>query len=176
MDIGSSIGGTIMIEIVMVLIAIGFAIFGYVIGNSRNKPIPIALAMPKPEPVAPIVNVDLKPILDTLDELPHKVLQSVQSSANVHKGALGELIGYMKLHAEYDRIIPLNNIVDFICIKLPSKDVEGYIDFVDVKTGDKARLSKDQRALQALIKEKKINFVKLKIQTSTGVPVIENTP
>lgn len=164
-----------MIEIVMVLIAGGFGILGYLAGKSRRKELPPIL-IPAPEPVTPIINVDLKPILDTLHELPHKVLQSVQSSSNTHKGALGELIGYMKLHAEYDRIIPLNNIVDFICIKLPSEGVEGYIDFVDVKTGDKSRLSKDQRALQTLVKEKKINFVKLKIQTSTGAPVIENTP
>lgn len=131
-----------------------------------------------PAPPPPIVNVDLKPILAQLDGLPYKVLQSVQSSSNTYKGALGELIGYMKLHAEYDRIVPLNNIVDFMCIKFPTEDSPGQVDFIDIKTGDKSRLSKDQRALQSLIKEKRVNFVKVKVQTSntTGVPTVENKP
>jgi hypothetical protein len=114
------------------------------------------------------VNVNLKPLQDAIDGLPGKVLQSIVSCTNTHKGALGELIGYVQLHASYDRIIPLGNIVDFICIKFPTKDIEGYIDFVDVKTGDKSRLSNDQRELQKLIQAKKINFIKLKVQTSNN--------
>ena len=122
----------------------------------------------------PNVVVNLEPVLQQLDKLPHKVLQSVQSSSNTYKGALGELIGYMKLHAEYDRIVPLNNIVDFMCVKLPTDTDEGHIDFIDVKTGDKSRLSKDQKALQKLIQEKRVNFVKIKVQTTTGVPKVES--
>lgn len=157
-------------SIIYVLIQIGFgiALWRKTKGNSMLPPVP----------QSPIINVNLKPILDSLEGLPYKVLQSIQSSSNTHKGALGELIGYMKLHAEYDRIVPLNNIVDFMCIKLPTDTDPGHVDFIDVKTGDKSRLSKDQRALQSLIKEKRVNFVKLKVQTTntTGVPTVETKP
>lgn len=115
------------------------------------------------------VNVNLQPLQDAIDGLPNKVLQSIVSCTNTHKGALGELIGYVQLHAMYDRIIPLGNIVDFICIKFSVNSNEpGYIDFVDVKTGAKSRLSNDQRELQKIIQEKRINFVKLKVETTTS--------
>lgn len=114
------------------------------------------------------VNVNLKPLQDAIDGLPGKVLQSIVSCTNTHKGALGELIGYVQLHAAYDRIIPLGNIVDFICIKFPTTEVQGCIDFVDVKTGAKSRLSSDQRELQKLIENKCINFVKLKVETTSN--------
>lgn len=119
-------------------------------------------------PPAPQVNVNLKPLQEAIDGLPNKVLQSITSSSNTHKGALGELIGYLQLHASYDRIIPLGNIVDFVCIKLPDDKSEGHVDFIDIKTGNRCRLSKDQRALQKLIQEKKINFIKLKVETTSG--------
>ena len=121
-----------------------------------------------PNPVAPQIHVNMKPLQDAIDSLPGKVLQSIVSCTNTHKGALGELIGYVQLHSAYDRIIPLGNIVDFICIKFKTKEAEGYIDFVDVKTGAKSRLSSDQRELQRLIEEKRINFVKLKVETTTN--------
>lgn len=118
-------------------------------------------------PVPPQVNVNLKPLQDEIVALPNKVLQSITASANTHKGSLGELIGYLQLHASYDRMIPLGNIVDFVCIKFPGEG-DGHIDFIDIKTGNSARLSKDQRALQKLIEDKKINFVKLKVETTTN--------
>lgn len=124
------------------------------------------------------VNVNMKPLEDAIKAIPTKVLQSIQSSTNTRKGALGELIGYIELEAEYDRIIPLGNIVDFMCIKFPEISKtgmrtdgtipEGRIDFVDIKTGKSARLSKDQRMLQQLIKDKKINFVKVTVNTQTS--------
>lgn len=120
-----------------------------------------------PEIPAPQVNVNLRPLESAIRDIPGKVLHSIQSSVNVKKGALGELIGYIELEAQYDRIIPLGNIVDFVCIKLPTKDNPGCIDFVDVKTGKNSRLSKEQRALQQLVSEKKINFVKLTVNTQS---------
>lgn len=120
-----------------------------------------------PQP-PPQVNVNMRPMEDAINALPNKVLQSIQSSVNTRKGALGELIGYIELEATYDRIIPLGNIVDFMCIKFPSEENEGCVDFVDIKTGKSSRLSKEQRLLQQLIKDKKINFVKLKVNTTTS--------
>ena len=112
------------------------------------------------------MHVELKTLQKDVQEMPNKMLQTIIGSTNTHKGALGELIGYIQLRASYDRIIPLGNIVDFVAIKFPEGDTPGHIDFIDIKTGDKSRLSKDQRGLQKLIEEKKINFIKLKVETN----------
>lgn len=114
------------------------------------------------------LTIDITALQRTIDNIPVKVLQTINGSINSAKGPLGELVGYLQIRASYDRIIPLGDITDFIAIKLPSidqegKEIEGHVDFIDVKTGDKSRLSKDQRALQKLIQEKKINFIKLRI-------------
>ena len=58
--------------------------------------------------------------------------------------------------------------MDFICVKFSQPNVPGCIDFVDVKTGAKSRLSNDQRELQRLIENKLINFVKLKVETTSN--------
>jgi len=147
--------------VVIVLMTIQLVI---TIINWKGKKSQIKVTPPPP----PQVNVNLKPLQDAIDGLPNKVLQSITSSSNTHKGALGELIGYLQLHASYDRIIPLGNIVDFVCIKLPSDSSTGHVDFIDIKTGNRCRLSKDQRALQKLIQEKRINFIKLKVETTTS--------
>lgn len=126
----------------------------------------------KPSP-PPQINLDIKPIENAIKEIPTKVLHSITSSSNTHKGALGELIGYIQLRASYDRIVPLGNIVDFMCIAFPKQNADGtetpgHVDFIDIKTGDRSRLSKDQRELQKLIQEHRINFVKIKVDTSSA--------
>lgn len=146
------------------LIIVSFVVMFFLLKHELVKQSQKEVTLPPP----PQVNVNLKPLQDAMDGLPNKVLQSITSSSNTHKGALGELIGYLQLHASYDRIIPLGNIVDFVCIKLPDDTSMGHIDFIDIKTGNRCRLSKDQRALQRLIQEKRINFIKLKVETTTG--------
>jgi predicted Holliday junction resolvase-like endonuclease len=127
------------------------------------------------------VNVDTQPIFSEfkhysaqvkqeLNALPEDILRSLTGSANTHKGKLGELIGYISLKAEYDKIIPLGSIVDFMCISFPTDTNEGTVDFIDIKTGDSARLNKDQRALKNLITGKKIKFKTIKIDTIDGMP------
>lgn len=150
---------------VWLLTGIFFIIFFYLINRkTETKVIP---QVPIPE-----ITINLKPLEDKIAEMPNKVLQSITSSANTHKGALGELIGYINLRSSYDRIIPLGSIIDFMCIKFPELDtsgkiiVEGHVDFIDVKTGIRSRLSKDQRGLQKLIEAKRINFIKLKVDTA----------
>ena len=133
-------------------------------GISGVNPKPPTLP-PQPPPK---INIDLSPLQKNIENIPNKVLQSIQGSVNVQKGKVGELIGYLQLQVLYDRIIPLGNIVDFVCIRFPNEDAPGCIDFVDVKTGTKKRLSADQRALQKLIDEKKINFIKMKVETSAS--------
>ena len=114
-----------------------------------------------------IINYNTEQLHNIISEIPDKVLKSIVSSTNAKKGALGELIGYIELKASYDRIIPLGNIVDFVGIKFSSEDEPGSIDFIDIKTGKSARLSKDQRNLQKLIEDKYISFVKVKVESET---------
>lgn len=113
------------------------------------------------------LHIDLDPVHKAIDAIPNKVLQSIVSKNNNHKGDLGELVSFMKLGAMYDRVIPLNNVVDFLAIKLPTETTEGYIHFIDSKTG-KASLSKEQKAVKKLIEEKKVEFIKLRINIETG--------
>lgn len=120
----------------------------------------------KQEPTTLHMNLD--PIHKAIEGIPSKVLQSIVSKNNNHKGDLGELVSFMRLGAAYDRVIPLANVVDFLAIKLPTETTEGYIDFIDAKTG-KASLSKEQKAIKKLIEEKKVNFIKLRINIDTGL-------
>lgn len=170
-----------MIEVVLLSVIAGIlagavGIWGYRTGLKR-APQPVLELPPPPEIPAPVVHIDLEPVHKAVRELPNKVLQSIQNSTNTQKGALGELIGYLRLQAQYDRVIPLGNIVDFLCIKLPTDSrsgMDGRIDFVDVKTGKNARLSKEQRALRELISEliqdDRINFVELKVKELCEAP------
>lgn len=104
-----------------------------------------------------------------LDKLPEEILHTLTGSANTHKGKLGELIGYIELKAEYDKIIPLGGIVDFVGIKFPSAGSPGQVDFIDIKTGLNARLSKEQRSFRDILKKKEIYFKTVKIDTIDGV-------
>jgi predicted Holliday junction resolvase-like endonuclease len=104
-----------------------------------------------------------------IDKLPEEILHSLTGSANTHKGKIGELIGYIQLKSEYDKIIPLGGIVDFVGIKLPDGDESGRVDFIDIKTGQNARLSKEQRAFRDILKKKEIYFKTVKIDEIDGV-------
>jgi len=135
----------------------------------RDQP-PPQIEMP---PVHVDATVDTTEIRQHLEELkqtiPEYVMQSLTGTANTQKGKLGEIIGYLSLKAEYDRIIPLGTIVDFLAIKFPMDENPGYIDLIDIKTGKAARLSPDQRKLRDLVKEKKINFKTIKIDNVEGL-------
>lgn len=120
------------------------------------------------------INIDTTKLEKSMQDVPNKVLQAIQGSTNTKKGALGELIGYIELQAQYDRLIALGNIVDFIGIRFDrtkdGKIVEpGIIDFIDIKTGKSARLSVDQKKLQYLIKNKQIGFTKVKVSTDAQI-------
>ena len=150
---------------IIILIAIMFVACAFLCGmyEGRLRMRALILKEQKENPLQVLptpVNIDLDHVYRMIDQVPNKVLQSIISSNNNLKGNLGEMMGYLKLKAEYDRVIPLGNITDFICISFPKEGRDGHIDFIDCKT-DKARLSKDQLALRKLIQEKKINFIKL---------------
>jgi predicted Holliday junction resolvase-like endonuclease len=131
--------------------------------------------LPKSSPEQYTLSVDTRKIEAAIQDIPNKITQSIVNSSNTYKGAVGELIGYLQLKASYDRILPLGDIVDFVAIQFTRDGKIGRIDFIDVKTGDNARLSKDQRALRALIQEKHINFIQLKVTDDTpATPTIED--
>lgn len=86
-------------------------------------------------------------------ELPQKVLETLQGSANTTSGKLAEITKFIQLRSAYDRLIPLGDIADFIGIQLPTETTEGAIHFIDVKSGKRAVLSPEQRKLKKLISE-----------------------
>lgn len=112
-----------------------------------------------------MINNFLNEFNQKLESLPGRVLDSITGSISNQKGKLAELIAYLNLKANYDRIIPLGNIVDFIGITFPKEGTPGTFDLIDIKNGRSARLSEDQKQLQKLIQEQKIQFVKVKVTT-----------
>lgn len=109
------------------------------------------------------VNSEVRSIKKEVNLVPEEVLKAITGLNNTHKGKLGELIGYIQLKAEYDRIIPLGTIVDFVGIKFPKDKSPGEIVFIDVKTGKNAKLNSDQRSLKKTIEKGKVSFIKLNI-------------
>ena len=99
----------------------------------------------------------VKEIQDTLEGLPHDVLESITRSLGKRTGKLNELLATFEL-TQYDRLFYLGEPVDFVGIKYD----EG-IDFIEVKTG-KARLSEDEKKLKDLIECKMVNYVPLSVQ------------
>ena len=83
----------------------------------------------------------VKEIQDTLEDLPHDLLESITRSLGKRTGKLNELLATFEL-TKYDRLFYLGEPIDFVGIKYD----EG-IDFIEVKTG-KARLSEDERKLK----------------------------
>lgn len=105
-----------------------------------------------------------------LAALPNKVLQALKSSTSNIRGAMAEHISFLKLSSDYDRLIPIGNVVDFIGIKFDTKkeSFDGHIDFIDIKTG-KSRLTQDQMRVKRLADSGRTRFVKIKINTDATV-------
>jgi predicted Holliday junction resolvase-like endonuclease len=117
-------------------------------------------------------SIDLAPtenrLRELIDKIPERVTNSITGTANTHKGKIGELIGYIQLKSDYDRIIPIGNITDFVGIKFTTCDEQGvgqpgYIHFIDIKTGKQAKLNPDQKKFKDLLDSKSISFKVIKI-------------
>lgn len=107
------------------------------------------------------------------DEMPNKVLRSIQGNTATMKGELAEHISYLKLHSQYDRLIPVGSVVDFIGIKFDkdrSSD-DGHIDFIDIKTGKHSRLSQEQIRTKRIAQDGRTRFLKVKITTDSGAKI-----
>lgn len=95
--------------------------------------------------------------------VPEGVLRSIKGSVSDVKGHMGELISFLQVRSQYDRLIILGDICDFIGIKFPSEKEKGHIHFIDIKAGKFARLSKDQTKLKKIIESGDFEFQKISV-------------
>ena len=93
-----------------------------------------------------------------VDGLPTKVLQTIQGSINPQKGKMAELLTYAELRYDYDRIFPLGWPIDFIGIKNNER-----IDFIEVKSGNAAVLTEEEKHIKNLILQGRVHFRLIKV-------------
>jgi hypothetical protein len=93
-----------------------------------------------------------------VDNLPLKVLQTIQGSINPQKGKMAELLTYAELRYDYDRIIPLGWPIDFIGIKNNER-----IDFIEVKSGTAYILTDEEKHIKNLIANGRVHFRLIKV-------------
>ena len=93
-----------------------------------------------------------------VNNLPLRVLQTIQGSINPQKGKMAELLTYAELRYDYDRIIPLGWPIDFIGIKNNS-----HIDFIEVKSGTTHVLTEEEKHIKNLIAAGRVNFRLIKV-------------
>src|SRR5687768_8576506 len=101
---------------------------------------------------------DLIDLYRGVQELPTRVLQTVQGSINPQKGRMAELLTYAELRYDYDRIIPLGQPIDFIGIKNGER-----IDFIEVKSGISHLLTMEEKHIKNLIAAGRVNFRLIKV-------------
>ena len=104
------------------------------------------------------IPTDVIDLYKGLQELPARVLQTIQGSINPQKGKMAELLTYAELRYDYDRIIPLGWPIDFIGIK----NGQG-IDFIEVKSGQNTVLTEEEKHIKNLITNGRVNFRLIKI-------------
>ena len=129
---------------------VGFVILGiviaYLIGRLQNR---------KTQTDIPQDFIDL---YKQVDNLPLRVLQTIQGSINPQKGKMAELLTYAELRYDYDRIIPLGWPIDFIGIKNNER-----IDFIEVKSGTTHILTDEEKHIKNLIADGKVQFRLIKV-------------
>ncbi len=101
---------------------------------------------------------DMIDLYRKVDNLPVRILQTIQGSINPQKGKMAELLTYAELRYDYDRIIPLGQPVDFIGIKNNQA-----IDFIEIKSGEAFVLTDEEKHIKKLIAAGKVNFRMIKI-------------
>lgn len=120
-------------------------IIAYLLGRIHSK---------KPQDIP----TDIIDLYRKVDNLPVRILQTIQGSINPQKGKVAELLTYAELRYDYDRIIPLGHPIDFIGIKNNDR-----IDFIEVKSGESFVLTEEEKHIKNLITEGKVNFRLIKI-------------
>lgn len=124
---------------------IGFIILGLVIAYLLGR----TQAKPKMDNIPQ----DFIDLYRQVNDLPSRVLSTIQGSINPQKGKMAELLTYAELRYDYDRIIPLGWPIDFIGIKNNDK-----IDFIEVKSGSSSVLTDEEKHIKNLIAHGRVNF------------------
>lgn len=104
------------------------------------------------------IPTDLIDLYKGVQDLPSRVLQTIQGSINPQKGKMAELLTYAELRYEYDRIIPLGWPIDFIGVKNNDR-----IDFIEVKSGKLAVLTEEEKHIKNLILNGRVHFRLIKV-------------
>ena len=104
------------------------------------------------------IPTDIIDLYRGVQDLPARVLQTIQGSINPQKGKMAELLTYAELRYDYDRIVPLGWPIDFIGIKNGEK-----IDFIEVKSGTFATLTEEEKHIKNLIQHGRVNFRLIKV-------------
>jgi len=141
------------------LTAIGFIVLGiviaYLLGRVHSK-------SKRPELSdnfqSNLTEASLIDLYKRVDGLPLRILQTIQGSINPQKGKMAELLTYAELRYDYDRIIPLGWPIDFIGIKNDNR-----IDFIEVKSGNSATLTEEEKHIKNLIASGNVNFRLIKV-------------
>lgn len=131
---------------------IGFIVLGlviaYLFGRLHSKSTNIPKDIPQ----------DFIDLYNRVDNLPLRILQTIQGSINPQKGKMAELLTYAELRYDYDRIIPLGWPIDFIGIKNGQR-----IDFIEVKSGTSAILTDEEKHIKNLIQQGSVHFRLIKV-------------
>jgi len=127
-------------------IALLLLLVAYLIGRLHSKPEPQEIP------------TDFISLYKQVADLPAKVLQTIQGSINPQKGKVAELLTYAELRYDYDRIIPLGWPIDFVGIKNNDR-----IDFIEVKSGNFATLTEEEKHIKNLIVTGRVHFRLIKI-------------
>lgn len=104
------------------------------------------------------IPTDLIDLYRGVQDVPTRVLQVIRGSINPQKGRMAELLTYAELRYDYDRIIPLGQPIDFIGIKNNNR-----IDFIEVKSGNFATLTDEEKHIKNLIGKGQIYFRLIKV-------------
>ncbi len=101
---------------------------------------------------------DIIDLYKGVQDLPSRVLSTIQGSINPQKGKMAELLTYAELRYDYDRIIPLGWPIDFIGVKNNER-----IDFIEVKSGSFATLTEEEKHIKNLIGKGLVYFRLIKV-------------
>ncbi len=121
-------------------------IVAYLFGRLHSRPTPQEIP------------TDLISLYKQVADLPARVLQTIQGSINPQKGKVAELLTYAELRYDYDRIVPLGWPIDFIGIKNNDR-----IDFIEVKSGNFATLTDEEKHIKNLVATGRVHFRLIKV-------------
>lgn len=130
---------------------VGFVIAGFVIAYLIGR-------LQAKQPPQTEIPQDLIALYQQVNNLPTRILQTIQGSINPQKGRMAELLTYAELRYDYDRIIPLGQPIDFIGIKNGER-----IDFIEVKSGTSHVLTDEEKHIKNLVAAGRVNFRLIKV-------------